>query len=35
MKIDAIEKGYSTCFVVAFRGSKKLNLSDVLNSEDK
>lgn len=35
MKTDAIEKGYSTCFVVAFRGSKKLNLSDVLNSEDK
>jgi N-acetylmuramoyl-L-alanine amidase len=31
----AKEKGYSTCFVVAYKDGKKLNLSKVLKTEDK
>tara|TARA_R110002124_G_scaffold138576_6_gene302085 strand:+ start:14747 stop:15868 length:1122 start_codon:yes stop_codon:yes gene_type:complete len=35
MKTFAQEKGYSSSFVVAFKGSKKLNLSEVLKTQDK
>jgi len=35
MKKFAKEKGYDSCYIVAFKGGKKLKLSDVLNSEDK
>ncbi|MAP56028.1 N-acetylmuramoyl-L-alanine amidase [Altibacter sp.] len=35
MKAFAREKGYSSCYVVAFKNGKKVKLSDVLNSEDK
>ena len=35
LKINAIEKGYKTCYIVAFKDGKKLKLSDVLNSTNK
>ena len=35
MKKFAKEKGYDSCYIVAFKDGKKLKLSDVLNSEDK
>lgn len=35
MKKFAKEKGYDSCYIVAFKGAEKLKLSDVLNSEDK
>ncbi len=35
MKKFANEKGYESCYIVAFIEGKKLKLSDVLNSEDK
>ncbi|MBE9489200.1 MAG: N-acetylmuramoyl-L-alanine amidase [Bacteroidetes bacterium] len=35
MKKFAKEKGYDSCYIVAFKDDKKLKLSDVLNSEDK
>ena len=35
MKKFAKEKGYDSCYIVAFKGDEKLKLSDVLNSEDK
>ncbi|MCW8981178.1 MAG: N-acetylmuramoyl-L-alanine amidase [Altibacter sp.] len=35
MKAFAREKGYSSCYVVAFKDGKKVKLSEVLNSEDK
>ena len=34
MKTYAREKGYPTCYVVAFKNGQKVKLSDVLNSED-
>ena len=35
LKINAIEKGYETCYIVAFKDGIKLKLSDVLNSTNK
>ena len=35
MKKFAKEKGYDSCYIVAFKNGEKLKLSDVLNSEDK
>jgi len=35
MKTYAREKGYSSCYIVAFKEGKKAKLSDVLKSEDK
>ena len=35
MKTFAQEKGYASCYVVAFKNGKKLRLSEVLNSEDR
>ncbi len=35
MKAYAREKGYFTCYVVAFKNGEKLKLSEVLKSEDK
>lgn len=35
MKKFAKEKGYESCYIVAFKNGEKLKLSDVLNSEDK
>ncbi len=35
MKKFAKEKGYDSCYIVAFKEGKKLKLSEVLNSEDK
>ncbi len=35
MKKFAKEKGYDTCFIVAFEDDNKLKLSEVLNSDDK
>ena len=35
MKKFAKEKGYDSCYIVAFKDGEKLKLSDVLNSEDK
>ncbi len=35
MKTFAQEKGYPTCYIVAFKSGKKLKLSEVLKSEDK
>lgn len=35
MKAFAQEKGYSSCFVVAFKNGEQLKLSEVLKSEDK
>jgi N-acetylmuramoyl-L-alanine amidase len=35
MKTYAQEKGYSSCYIVAFKKDKKLKLSEVLKSEDK
>ena len=35
LKINAIEKGYKTCYIVAFKDGIKLKLSDVLNSTNK
>ncbi|PKA84225.1 N-acetylmuramoyl-L-alanine amidase [Ulvibacter sp. MAR_2010_11] len=35
MKSFAQEKGYASCYIVAFKGDKKVKLSDVLNSKDK
>ena len=35
MKTFAQEKGYSSSFIVAFEGSKKLNLSEVLKTQEK
>ncbi len=35
MKKFAREKGYSTCYIVAFKEGKKVKLSEVLKSEDK
>ncbi len=35
MKKFAKEKGYDSCYIVAFKNGKKLKLSEVLNSEDK
>lgn len=35
MKTFAQEKGYTSCYVVAFKNGKKLKLSDVIKSEDK
>ena len=35
MKKFAKEKGYDSCYIVAFKDGVKLKLSDVLNSEDK
>ena len=34
-KINAIEKGYKTCYIVAFKDGIKLKLSYVLNSTNK
>jgi N-acetylmuramoyl-L-alanine amidase len=35
MKKFAKEKGYDSCYIVAFKEGEKLKLSEVLNSEDK
>lgn len=35
LKIDALEIGYSSCYIVAFKDGKKLKLSDVLISTNK
>lgn len=35
MRTFAQEKGYSTCYIVAFKNGEKLKLSEVLKSEDK
>ena len=35
MKKFAKEKGYDSCYIVAFKNGEKLKLSDVLNSDDK
>ena len=35
LKIDALEKGYNSCYIVAFKDGKKLKLSDVLISTNK
>ena len=35
MKTFAREKGYSSCFIVAFKDGKKVKLSEILKSEDK
>jgi len=35
MKTFAKEKGYSSCYIVAFKKDEKLKLSEVLKSEDK
>ncbi len=35
LQTQAKEKGYATCFVVAYKDGKKLKLSKVLNTEDK
>ena len=35
LKKFAKEKGYDSCYIVAFKDGKKLKLSDVLNSVDK
>ena len=35
MKAYAREKGYSSAYVVAFEGNKKVKLSEVLKTEDK
>jgi N-acetylmuramoyl-L-alanine amidase len=35
MKTYAREKGYSTCFIVAYKDGKKVKLSEILKSEDK
>jgi len=35
MKDLAKQKGYSSCYVVAFKNGEKIKLSDVLKSEDK
>jgi len=35
MKTFAREKGYSTCYIVAFKDQKKVKLTEVLHSEDK
>ena len=35
MKTFAREKGYSTCYIVAFKDNKKVKLTEVLQSEDK
>ncbi|MDG1328512.1 MAG: N-acetylmuramoyl-L-alanine amidase [Flavobacteriaceae bacterium] len=35
LKNSAKEKGYSTCYIVAFKDGEKLKLSDVLNSVNK
>jgi N-acetylmuramoyl-L-alanine amidase len=35
MKAFAQEKGYSSCYIVAFKNGKKLKLSDALKSEGK
>jgi len=35
LQIQAKEKGYASCFIVAYKDGKKLNLSKVLNTEDK
>lgn len=34
MKSMAVQKGYSSCFIVAFKNGKKQKLADVLKSED-
>ena len=35
LKIDVLEKGYNSCYIVAFKDGKKLKLSDVLISTNK
>lgn len=35
LQTQAKEKGYATCFVVAYKGGEKLKLSEVLKTEDK
>ena len=35
MKDFAKQKGYPSCYVVAFKNGDKIKLSDVLKSEDK
>jgi N-acetylmuramoyl-L-alanine amidase len=35
MKTYAREKGYSSCFIVAFKNGEKVKLSEILKSEDK
>jgi N-acetylmuramoyl-L-alanine amidase len=35
MKDVAQQKGYSTCYIVAFKNGEKVKLADVLKSEDK
>ena len=35
MKTFAQEKGYTSCYVVAFKNGEKLKLSEVIKSEDK
>jgi N-acetylmuramoyl-L-alanine amidase len=35
MKNYALEKGYTSCFIVAFKQGKKVKLSEILKSEDK
>ncbi len=35
MKTFAQEKGYPTCYIVAFKGNEKKKLSEVLKSQDK
>ena len=34
MKTFAREKGYSTCYIVAFKENEKIKLTEVLQTED-